>query len=394
MNMENIRTTRSVAILGSTGSIGTQAIEVAEALGIKVSAICAYRNIDLLEDQIRRLDPRYCAVFDENAAKDLKIKVADTNTKILSGLEGILQLCAEDNSDILLNSLSGSVGVKPTLCAIESGKNIAMANKEPIVAAGRFILNAAKEHNVSVIPVDSEHSAIFQCISGGYNHSRFVKRLILTASGGPFYGKKRSDLLKITPEEAVKHPTWSMGRKISVDSATLMNKALELIEAVRLFSVDQKNIDITVHRQSMVHSMVEFEDNSILAQMGHPNMRHCIQFAFTHPERKSSNGLCTPMDFHRTFSMTFEPVDEETFSLIKLARRAVSCNDGGCAVMNAANEEAVSLFFERRIGFTDIFDLVEETYDMMGKSPLSSIEELDELEANARRYVTHLAKKL
>ncbi|MBE6551267.1 MAG: 1-deoxy-D-xylulose-5-phosphate reductoisomerase [Ruminococcaceae bacterium] len=381
----------SLSVLGSTGSIGKQTIDVAENLGIKITALCANSNIELLEEQVRKFNPRFCAVYNDKAAKDLKVRVSDTSTKVLTGLDGILELCYEDKSNILLNSLSGSVGVKPTLCAIESGKNIAMANKEPIVAAGKIILKAAKDKNVSLIPVDSEHSAIFQCISGNFNSDRFVRRLILTASGGPFYGKKRHELVDITPEEAIKHPTWNMGKKISVDSATLMNKALELIEAVRLFNVPQENVDITVHRQSIVHSMVEFCDNSVLAQMGYPNMRHCIHFALTYPDRADDKGLCKPLDFKEAFKLTFDPVDEETFSLIGLARKAVSKDNGGCAVMNAANEEAVALFLDKKIGFTDIFDFVEETYEMSGDVDITSVDELDEIEDSARRFVRKLA---
>ncbi len=386
-NFENI----SLSVLGSTGSIGKQTIDVAENLGIRVTALCANSNVELLEEQVRKLKPRFCAVYNESAASDLKVRISDTNTKVLSGFDGILEMCYEDKSNILLNSLSGSVGVKPTLCAIESGKNIAMANKEPIVAAGKIILKAAADNKVSLIPVDSEHSAIFQCISGNFNSAGFVRRLILTASGGPFYGRKRNELVDITPEEAVKHPTWNMGKKISVDSATLMNKALELIEAVRLFNIPQENVDITVHRQSIVHSMVEFCDNSVLAQMGYPNMRHCIHFALTYPERADDNGLCKPLDFKEAFKLTFDPVDEKTFSLIGLARRAVSSDNGGCAVMNAANEEAVALFLDKKIGFTDIFDFVEETYEMLGTVSFSSVDELNEIERSARRYVRKLS---
>jgi len=384
---------KTITLLGSTGSIGKQTVEAAENLGYRISGICAGRNITELEAQIRRLSPVYCAVYDPKAYGDLKIRVADTPVKVLCGLDGVLEMCGEDKSDILLNSLLGSVGILPTLRAIESGKDIAMANKEPIVAAGDFILSEAKKRGVRIIPVDSEHSAIFQCISGGFNAGKYVKKLILTASGGPFYGKNADELKNVTWRDAVKHPTWSMGKKISVDSATLMNKGLELIEAVRLFGVDQKNVDITVHRQSVIHSMVEFCDGSVLAQMGIPDMRRCIHFALTYPERVSDNGLCEPLDFSKSLQLTFSPVDEETFSLVALARKAVSGASGACAVINAANEAAVSLFLDEKIGFTDIFSLVHAAYGEYGSADACSLDDVFALEEASKRFVFSRAEK-
>ena len=348
---------RRVCILGSTGSVGRQGTEVVRSLGFELDAICAGSDDRLLEQQIREFSPRYAALADEAAAARLRLAVRDTSVKILSGESGICELAALSDADVVLNSIMGSRGIRPTVAAIASGKDVAMANKEPVVAAGEIILSMARERKVNVIPVDSEHSAIFQCLSGGFNSHRFISRLILTASGGPFYGKKKADLENVTPSQATDHPVWKMGKKISVDSATLMNKGLELIEAVRLFGVEADRVDVTVHRQSVVHSMVEFVDGSVLAQMGRPDMRHCVQFALCWPERRPS--LCERLDFNSAFSLTFEPLDGETFPLVELARRAASLGGVYPAVMNAANEAAVALFLDGRIAFTDIFSLVQ-----------------------------------
>ncbi|MBR5295809.1 MAG: 1-deoxy-D-xylulose-5-phosphate reductoisomerase [Clostridia bacterium] len=352
---------KNVCILGSTGSVGTQAIEVVRERGFRLTGICADRNISLLEDQIREFKPLYCAVRDEDAAKQLKIAVSDTDTKILSGEEGILTLCRECPSDITENSLLGSNGIRPTMALLNEGKSIAMANKEPIVAAGEIILKTADENNAKILPVDSEHSAIFQCISGSFNDRKYLSHLVLTASGGPFFGKKREDLEKVTPEMALAHPVWNMGQKISIDSATLLNKGLELIEAVRLFSVSADEVEITVHRQSIVHSMATFVDGSTIAQMGHPDMRHCIQFALTYPDR--TEGLCKALDFTKPMTLTFEGADEDTFTLLKSARKAARLGGTFTTVLNAANESAVRLFLDKKISFLDIFDIVEEAVD-------------------------------
>ncbi len=382
---------KKVCILGSTGSVGRQGIEVIRRFGFSLDAVCAGSNVKLLEEQIREFSPKYCAVSDESAAADLKQRVKDTSTRILAGERGIEEMSFESDANIVLNSIMGSRGILPTVAAIRSGKDIAMANKEPIVAAGEIILRLAKEHGVRILPVDSEHSAIFQCLSGGFNDRRFVKRLILTCSGGPFYGKKRSELSGITPQQATDHPVWKMGKKISVDSATLMNKGLELIEAVRLFGVDAHRVDVTVHRQSIVHSMVEFEDCSVLAQMGKPDMRHCIQFALCYPQRKK--GLCESLDFSQCLSLTFAPVDEETFSLVKLARRAAKLGGVYPAVMNAANEAAVALFLEEKIGFLDIFSLVEEALEAREYENTSDVQEIFRLDRRVKEYIFALVDK-
>jgi len=349
---------KQVCILGSTGSVGTQAIEVVRERGYRLTGICADGNISLLEDQIREFHPLYCAVRNEEKAKELKIAVSDTDTKILSGEEGILTLCRECPADIVENSVLGSNGILPTMELLRAGKDIAMANKEPIVAAGEIILRTARENGARILPVDSEHSAIFQCMSGGFNDRRYLSHLVLTPSGGPFFGKRTAELEKVTPEMALAHPVWNMGQKISIDSATLLNKGLELIEAVRLFDVPADQVEITVHRQSIVHSMATFVDGSTIAQMGHPDMRHCIQFALTYPQR--TEGLCKPLDFTRAMTLTFEGADEDTFTLLKTARRAAMLGGTYTTVLNAANESCVRLFLDRRISFLDIFRIVEE----------------------------------
>ena len=349
---------KKVCILGSTGSVGRQAIEVVRERGWRLTGICADRNIALLEEQIREFHPLYCAVRDEVLAKELKIAVRDTDTKILSGEDGILELCRICPADITENSILGSNGILPTMALLEEGKHIAMANKEPIVAAGEIILSKAAEKGCRILPVDSEHSAIFQCLSGSFNDRRYLSHLVLTASGGPFYGKTQKELESVTPSQALAHPVWNMGKKISIDSATLINKGLELIEAVRLFDVPADCVKITVHRQSVVHSMATFVDGSTIAQMGHPDMRHCIQFALTYPER--TEGLCQALDFTKPLTLTFDEADEETFSLLKTARLAAQRGKTYTTVLNAANEACVALFLQEKITFLDIFRIVHE----------------------------------
>ena len=376
---------KTLALLGSTGSIGKQTIEVAREKNIKITALAAHSNITLLEEQIREFHPSLCAVVDENAGRELKIRVSDTDTRVLIGEIAVETVAEEAKADILLNSLMGRCGIRPTVRAIRSGKDIAMANKEPLVAAGDIILDEVKRAGVRLLPVDSEHSAIFQCLDNAHNSKSFIKRLIITASGGPFFGKTRAELERVTLADALRHPTWSMGKKITVDSATLMNKGLEVIEAVRLFGVPADKIDVTVHRQSIVHSMVEFVDSSILAQMGNPDMKHCIAFALTYPERQPS--LCHPLDFTKSFSLTFDKPDEDTFTLLPLARRAVTLGGNAPAIMNSANEEAVALFLEEKIRFTDIFTLVEEAVNALPHKRDITLDSLEEDDRTARDFV-------
>jgi len=345
-----------LTILGSTGSIGRQAIDIARFNNWEVESICANSSIDILEKQIRLLAPKYCAVFDEKAAKLLKKAVSDCSTKIFSGEDGICSMIRNCESDIVINSIVGVAGLLPTLAAIDSGKDIALANKETLVCAGEIVMKRALEKGVKIIPVDSEHSAIFQCLRSGSRSE--LRRILLTASGGPFFGKSREGLESITVDQALAHPTWSMGRKITVDCATLMNKGFEIIEAVHLFGVPQEKVEVVVHRESTIHSMVEFNDGCVIAQLGSPDMRTCIQYALTYPERHESP--VAALDFTKIRSLTFAEPDNETFILLPLARWAI--NQGGVlpAVMNGANEKAVALFLEGKIKFTDIFDIVSK----------------------------------
>ncbi|MBQ4036688.1 MAG: 1-deoxy-D-xylulose-5-phosphate reductoisomerase [Clostridia bacterium] len=376
---------KRVCILGSTGSVGRQAIEVVRERGFQLTGVCADRNIALLEEQIREFHPAFCAVRDPAAAEELRIKVSDTDTRVLSGEEGVLTLCRECPADITENSLLGSGGIRPTVALLEAGKDIAMANKEPVVAAGEIILQKAKENVARILPVDSEHSAIFQCLSGSFNSRKYLSHLVLTASGGPFFGKKREELERVTPAMALAHPVWNMGQKISIDSATLLNKGLELIEAVRLFDVPADRVEITVHRQSIVHSMATFVDGSTIAQMGHPDMRHCIQFALTYPDR--TEGLCTPLDFSQKMTLTFESADEDTFTLLRTARKAALLGGTFTTVLNAANEACVSLFLKEKISFLDIFRIVEEEVEGHRDLRTQDVEEVLALDSEVKARV-------
>ena len=369
---------QTLAVLGSTGSIGVQALEVAELCGFKVKTLTANSRTDILEEQIRKFEPETVAVADEKAAADLKIRVADTETKVLSGKSGVEE-CAACGADTVLNSIVGIAGLAPTLAAINEGSKIALANKETLVAGGKLVLEAAKNKGVDILPVDSEHSAIFQSMQGCPD-TKQIKRLILTASGGPFFGKTKSELEKVTVEQALKHPNWSMGAKITIDSATMMNKGLELIEAAWLFGMEAKNIDILVHRQSIVHSLVEYADNSVIAQLGVPDMRIPIQYALTYPDRFVSP--VKQLDLAAAATLTFENPDYETFSCINLCRRAFEKGGLYPAAVNAANEKANELFRNGKIGFLDIARAVEAALENAPKKDeftLSEVFETDNL---------------
>ena len=346
---------KSLIVLGSTGSIGTQALEVCRRDGYKVTALAAGSNIELLERQAREFKPLVVAVFDENAAKELAIKLADTDIKVLSGAYGVCEV-ARSEGDIVLNSIVGIAGLRPTLSAIEAGKTIALANKETLVTGGEIVNRKAKENGVKILPVDSEHSAIFQSLQGAPEKS--IKKILLTASGGPFYGKTRSELQNVTVKEALNHPNWSMGAKITIDSATLMNKGLEVIEAVHLFGLPAKDIEVVVHRQSIVHSGVELSDGAVIAQLGTPDMRLPIQYALTYPER--SEYAFERLSLTDIGTLTFAKPDTDTFRCLPLCIKAI--NEGGLAptAVNGANEEAVKLFLEGKIKFLTIADLVEK----------------------------------
>ncbi len=347
---------KKISVLGSTGSIGTQTLEVVDHLGdIEVTGLSANGNIKLLEQQIRKYKPRVAAVADIDKAKELKIAVADTDTKIVGGTDGLCEVSADSGAETVVTSIVGIAGLVPTMAAINNGVNIALANKETLVTAGDIVINAAKKNNVKILPVDSEHSAIFQCI--GAHSSKDLRRIIITASGGSQYGKTREQLKNVTVKEALNHPNWDMGQKITVDSATLMNKGLEVIEAHYLFDVDYDNIDVVVHRQSIIHSMVEFNDNSIIAQASLPDMKLPIHYALCYPKRVNS---CTEsLDLAKIGTLTFEKPDYDTFSCLGLAIKAGKAGGTMPTVLNGANEVAVDLFLKGKIKFLEIGEMVE-----------------------------------
>ena len=379
---------KTVTVLGSTGSIGTQALEVIEMQGYEVKALTASVRVDEIEKQIRKFKPDYAAMVDEKAAQELKIRVADTDTKVLSGLQGVCE-CASLGADYVLNSIVGMAGLEPTLSAIDAGSEIALANKETLVAGGQLVMKRAKEKGVNILPVDSEHSAIFQSMQGCRDKNE-IKKLILTASGGPFFGKKRDELANVTVKEALNHPNWSMGAKITIDSATMMNKGLELIEAVWLFSMDPKDIEIVVHRQSVVHSLVEYCDNSVIAQLGVPDMRIPIQYALTYPNRIPSTVSELSLTDYGT--LTFDEPDYKTFGLINICRKAI--NDGGLypACANAANEEANLAFRQGRINFLQIEELVAQAVADAPKVEDYKLDDVLEMYDRARGYVKERIK--
>lgn len=379
---------KTVTVLGSTGSIGTQALEVIEMQCYEVKALTASVRVDEIEKQIRKFKPDYAAMVDEKAAQELKIRVADTDTKVLSGLQGVCE-CASLGADYVLNSIVGMAGLEPTLSAIDAGSEIALANKETLVAGGQLVMKRAKEKGVNILPVDSEHSAIFQSMQGCRDKNE-IKKLILTASGGPFFGKKRDELANVTVKEALNHPNWSMGAKITIDSATMMNKGLELIEAVWLFSMEPKDIEIVVHRQSVVHSLVEYCDNSVIAQLGVPDMRIPIQYALTYPNRIPSPVSELSLTDYGT--LTFDKPDYETFGLINICRKAI--NDGGLypACANAANEEANLAFRQGRINFLQIEELVAQAVADAPKVEDYKLDDVLEMYDRARGYVKEKIK--
>ena len=373
---------KELIVLGSTGSIGTQALEVARQQGYSVSGLVAGGNVELLESQAREWKPKSVAVFNEEKAKELKIKLADTDIKVLSGEEGVCQVACSEG-DIVLNSIVGIAGLKPTISAIESGKTIALANKETLVTGGEIVKKKAKEKGVSILPVDSEHSAIFQSLQGTPKCS--LKKILLTASGGPFYEKKRDELKSVTVKQALNHPNWSMGAKITIDSATLMNKGLEVIEAVHLFDISPQNIEVLVHRQSIVHSGVELSDGAVIAQLGTPDMRLPIQYALTYPER--SNYAFEKLDLFKVGTLTFEKPDTDTFRCLPLCIEAITKGGIAPTVVNGANEEAVSLFLEGKIKFLQIAELVEKALLSVNNKKDFTLEDIFEADSLAREIV-------
>lgn len=374
----------NLSILGSTGSIGTQAIEVAKALGIRVSAISGNNNIDLLEKQIRELKPKIAAVYDEKNAKILKNAVKDTGTKILSKIDGLCEVASYSGSDLVITAVSGMIGLLPTLSAIEAKKDIALANKETLVVAGEYVMNAAKEKNVKILPVDSEHSAIFQCLECCKNKN-LIKKLILTASGGPFFGKSKKELEHVTLSQALNHPSWKMGSKITIDSATMMNKGFEIIEAMHLFGIPEDKIDVVIHPQSIVHSMVEYVDNSIIAQMGTPSMKNPISYAITYPGRKYTS--VPELNLSKLKNISFFEPDYDTFESIKICKEAVKRGGASTAIVNAANEEAVRLFLEGKIKFTEIISLIKKAKESIQVTQVNSVNEILSADKIARNFI-------
>ena len=374
---------KTVSILGSTGSIGTQSLTVCQKQGYPVYALTAHSNWKLLEQQIRQYRPRYAALTDPQAAKELKDRVQDTGTEVLSGMEGVLQIAADPQQDTVLNAMMGVAGLLPTVTAIEAGNNVALANKETLVAGGKLVMGLAKQKGIRLTPIDSEHSAIFQCLQG--NEAKSVKRLIITASGGPFYGKTREELRGIKKEQALKHPNWSMGAKITIDSSTLMNKGLEFIEAMWLFSMPPEKIDIVVHPQSIIHSMVEYVDGSVMAQMGAPDMMIPIKYALTWPHRYESPART--LDLLSCGPLTFSQPDTGTFTCLASCIEAAKRGGLYPCVVNGANEEAVSLFLQDKIGYLDLFDAVEAALDHFDLGDYTSVEEVLEADRKARAFV-------
>lgn len=362
-----------IAILGSTGSIGTQTLDIVREQGdIQVTAIAAGSNIKKLEEQMREFHPLLVCVFQEDAAKELRDRTKDLNVRVVSGMDGLLEVAVQPESEILVTAIVGMLGIRPTIAAIEAGKKIALANKETLVTAGHIIMPLAKKCGVPILPVDSEHSAIFQSLQGE-NGNRIAK-ILLTASGGPFRGKKPEDLAHIQVEDALRHPNWTMGRKITIDSSTLVNKGLEVMEAKWLFDVELDQIQVVVHPQSVIHSMVQYEDGAIIAQLGTPDMKLPIQYALYYPERRFLRGM--RLDFYKLGQMTFEAPDMETFEGLKFALEAMRRGGNIPTVFNAANEKAVAMFLERRIAFLDIPDIIASAMEEIAYIKHPSVDEI------------------
>ncbi len=375
---------KKIGVLGSTGSIGTQTLEIVRNnKDLQIVALAAGSSVDKMEEQIREFAPKLAVMWSEKAAEELKIKVADLPVKVLWGMEGLLEIAVMEEMEVLVTAIVGMIGIRPTIAAIKAGKTIALANKETLVTAGHIIMPLAKEMNVPILPVDSEHSAIFQSMHGE-NRQR-VTKILLTASGGPFRGRKREELTEITVEDALKHPNWSMGRKITVDSSTLVNKGLEVIEAKWLFDVAPEQIQVVVHPQSIIHSMVEYADGGIMAQLGTPDMKLPIQYALFYPDRRPMEGK--RVDFFDLGSITFEKPDTETFKGLSMAYDAIRIGGSMPTVYNAANEKAVGLFLERKIKFLDIYDLIEGAMEQHKVITAPTVEQILETEAAAYEYI-------
>ena len=369
--------TKAISVLGCTGSIGRQTLQVASELGVRVTALAANESVDRVEQQVRQFQPRLVVLYREDAAQELRRRLAGMDVEILSGAEGLLRAATMEDADTVVTAVVGSVGLEPTLAAVEKGKRIALANKETLVCAGELVMDAAEQFGAEIIPVDSEHSAIFQSLQGCRDRGE-IKRLILTCSGGPFYGKSYEELETMRPQDALKHPNWSMGAKITIDSATLMNKGLEIIEAMRLYRLPASQVDAVIHRQSIVHSLVEYRDGAMLAQLGTPDMKLPIRYALTYPYRAETPD--SPLDLLTCGELTFDKPDEDAFRCLKIAGDCAKVGGTATAILNAANEEAVLQFLRGEIGFNDIHRQVERALDAVPVKYQPSL--LDILEAD------------
>ena len=379
---------KKLSILGSTGSIGTQTIDVLDSIDAQVCAITVNTNIEQAESQARLLHPQLVGVYDETKASDLRVRLADTDIRVVSGMDGLIEAATLPAVDTVVTAVVGMVGLLPTLAAIDAGKDIALANKETLVCAGQIVMRRAREKGVAILPVDSEHSAIFQCLQGRADNA--IRRILLTASGGPFFGKTREEMRGVKKEQALCHPNWNMGAKITIDSATMMNKGLELIEAMWLYDVEPEQIDIVVHRESIVHSAVEYDDGSVIAQLGNPDMRLPIQYALTYPKRVPCK--IPPLDLPSLSKLTFFAPDEEAFPAITLARKAAKARGNLGAVLNGANEAAVDLFLRDKISFTQIADLVGKAVEGANYKAEITVDDVLESDRAARRMVLDCVK--
>ena len=376
---------KNIAVLGSTGSIGTQTLDIVRnnTDELKIKVLAAGSNVELIERQIREFKPEIAVLYNADKANELKIKIADTGVKVLSGMDGMIEAATFDNVDTVVTSMVGMIGIKPTIAAIKAGKNIALANKETLVTAGHIIMPLIKEHKVSLLPVDSEHSAIFQSMNG--ENRKRISKILLTASGGPFRGKSYEELKNVTLEDALKHPNWAMGQKITVDSATLVNKGLEVMEAAWLFDVDVSMIQVVVHPQSVIHSMVEYEDTAVIAQLGCPDMRLPIQYALFYPDRRFLDAK--KLDFFEMKSLTFEKPDMDTFKGLKFAMEAAEFGGSMPTVFNASNEEAVAMFLNKKIGFLDIYRIIEESMNRHTVISNPDIDTVLSVERDTREFI-------
>lgn len=377
---------KKIAILGSTGSIGTQTVDILPSIDAEVVALTTNRRINLLEEQARALHPKMVCAMDESAAKELKIKLADTDIEVLTGMDGLIACAAESGADIVVTAVVGMVGLLPTMAAIKAGKDIALANKETLVCAGGLVMSAAKQYGVRILPVDSEHSAIFQCVQAANGNP--IDKILLTASGGPFFGKKFEEMRGMTREQALAHPNWSMGAKITIDSASMMNKGFEMIEAKWLFGLAPEQIQVVVHPQSVIHSMVQFEDGAVIAQLGIPDMKLPISYAFSYPKRLHSKA--PRLDFTQYATLTFEEPDMERFRNLAFAFDAVRKGGNMPCILNAANEVVVAAFLRDEIGFLQMSDVIEKTMAKATFIPVPTYEDYVATDAEARKIAEKL----